>query len=173
MSSGTGGTIAGVSNYLKSKDAKIRIVLADPQGSSLHMKVKFGVCYTPQQAERSLRKHRYDSIVEGVGLDRLTSNFSKAIIDDSYKSTDQEIVDMAHWLLNHEGIFVGSSSALNVSVAVKTALSLPEQSTVVTVICDSGQRHLSRLWNKEYVASYDIRWPDDSKLVLPECLRSI
>lgn len=173
MSSGTGGTIAGVSNYLKSRDSKIRVILADPHGSSLHMKVKFGVCYTPQQAERTVRKHRYDSIVEGVGLDRLTKNFNKAVIDDSYQACDQEIVDMAHWLLNNEGIFVGSSSALNVAVAVKAARALPQASTVVTVICDSGQRHLSRLWSQDYVSSYNIKWPEDSKRVVPECLRGL
>ena len=65
-----------------------------------------------------MRKHRYDSIVEGVGLDRLTRNFSKAKIDDSHQASDQEIVDMAHWLLNNEGLFVGSSSALNVKLSL-------------------------------------------------------
>ena len=82
MSAGTGGTIAGVSRYLKSKKNDIKIVLADPNGSSLFNKVKFGVCYAHQQSERTVKKHRYDSIVEGVGLDRITANFDRAVIDD-------------------------------------------------------------------------------------------
>jgi cysteine synthase A len=85
MSAGTGGTIAGISQYLKSKNNNINIVLADPQGSSLHNRVKYKVCYTTQQQERTLKRHRYESIVEGVGLDRITENFNKAVIDNSEK----------------------------------------------------------------------------------------
>jgi cysteine synthase len=93
MSAGTGGTIAGVSNYLKNKSKKIQIILADPTGSSLLSKVKYNVCYTAQQSERKIKKHRYDSIVEGVGLDRITKNFNLAVIDDAYSVTDQEVLD--------------------------------------------------------------------------------
>ena len=69
---GTGGTIAGVSTYLKSKNPDIKCILADPIGSSLYHRVKNGVCFAREQTERKIRKHRYDSIVEGVGLDRIT-----------------------------------------------------------------------------------------------------
>ena len=93
MSAGTGGTIAGVSNYLKNKNKKIQIILADPTGSSLLSKVKYNVCYTVQQSERKIKKHRYDSIVEGVGLDRITKNFNLAMIDNAYSVTDQEVLD--------------------------------------------------------------------------------
>ncbi|RYH21335.1 pyridoxal-phosphate dependent enzyme [archaeon] len=159
MSAGTGGTIAGISRYLKERNISIRVVLADPSGSSLCNKVRHNVCYTVEQAERKVRKHRYDSIVEGVGLDRVTANFSKALLDDAYEVKDQTLLNMAHALLHLEGLFVGSSSALNLAVACKVARVLPEGSTVVTIICDNGSRHLSRFWNEEFIASAGLSWP--------------
>ena len=102
--------------------------MADPTGSSLLNKVQHNVCYTSQQAETKIKKHRYDSIVEGVGLDRVTANFSLATIDSAMTVSDQEVVDTAHWLLQNEGLFVGSSSALNVAVAIHTAKRLAKQS---------------------------------------------
>jgi len=180
MSAGTGGTIAGVSRFLKEKQPDVLIVLADPIGSALHNRVEFGVCFTSQQQERRQRKHRYDSIVEGVGLDRVTRNFEQARIDKSEKVSDQEILDMACWLLQHEMLFVGSSSALNLVATCRTARSLPEGSRVVTVVCDSGHRHLSRFWNKAFIdghrgtSSSDeeiLMWPASN--VIPSCLHSL
>ena len=154
--------------YLKSKKAGVKIVLADPTGSSLFHRVKYGVCYTNQQSEKTVKKHRYDSIVEGVGLDRVTANFQLAEIDDAEKICDQEIVDTAHWLLREEGLFVGSSSAMNVAAAVRVAKKMPLNSVIVTIICDSGQRHLSRFWNPSYIEKYNLLWP--VKDVIPEFL---
>lgn len=169
------------------------MLLADPTGSSLLNRVTHGVCYTPQQSERTVRKHRYDSLVEGVGLDRVTQNFAlglEAGLDGGFHIPDQEVVDMAHWLLRHEGLFVGSSSALNVAAAVRTAHLLrterQEQQQqleedqqqqkqqqpirVVTVICDSGSRHLSRLWNADYIRThYQLAWPEPD--CVPACLQ--
>ena len=135
-------------------------MLADPTGSSLFHRVKHGVCYTNQQSEKTVKKHRYDSIVEGVGLDRLTANFNLALIDDAERINDQEIIDTAHWLLREEGLFVGSSSAMNVAATYKIAKKMPENSVIITIICDSGQRHLSRFWNPEYIDKYNLIWPD-------------
>lgn len=151
--------------YLKSKKPGVRVVLADPTGSSLFHRVKYGVCYTPQQSEKTIKKHRYDSIVEGVGLDRVTNNFALAEIDAAIKISDQEILDTAHWLLKNEGLFVGSSSALNVAAACRQALRLGPGHTIVTIVCDSGQRHMSRLWNPDYVGNYGLEWPADSENV--------
>lgn len=101
MSSGTGGTLAGVGTFLKEVDPNIKIVLVDPPGSSLYNKVKFGVAFAPEQKEQSLRRHRYDTIAEGIGLDRVTKNFSLGVdtnvVDDAVRVSDQEAVDMAHW----------------------------------------------------------------------------
>jgi len=173
MSAGTGGTIAGVSTYLKSKNRNVKIALADPQGSSLFNRVMHGICYTPEQQERTLRRHRYDSIVEGVGLDRVTANFQKAAIDTAFRVTDQTIVDMAHWLLREEGLFVGSSSALNIAATCMMARSLGPNSgkTLVTIVCDSGQRHLSRFWNKDYIEGNGMKWPNINDI--PNCILNI
>jgi len=171
MSAGTGGTIAGVSTYLKEKDPRVKIVLADPQGSSLFYRVKYGVCFTNEQIERKIRKHRYDSIAEGIGLDRVTTNFSKAKIDTGFKISDQEALDMAHWLLENEGLFVGSSSAINIVAACKAAMLLSPDASICTIICDNGRSHLSRFWNKEYISSdlFNLKWPDPG--IIPECLK--
>ena len=160
MSAGTGGTLAGVSQFLKEKKGNlVRIVLADPQGSSLLRKVTHGVCFTPEQSERRIRKHRYDSIAEGVGLDRITANFDRAKIDTAVTIGDQELVLMAHWLLENEGLFVGSSSALNIAAACQVARDLGPGHTIVTVVCEGGVRGASRFWNKEYLASRGLVWP--------------
>ena len=169
--------------YLKSQDPSIKIVLADPTGSSLLHKVKYNVCYAPQQAERGIRKHRYDSVVEGVGLDRVTQNFALGAIDGGHLIPDQEVVEMAHWLLRNEGLFVGSSSALNIAATVREAHALRQLAQrdnesngqhhrikIVTVICDNGNRHLSRFWNEDYLlVNYKLLWPNERNV--PNCLK--
>lgn len=162
MSSGTGGTIAGISKFFKEVSPEIQVVLADPHGSSLCSKVNYNVCYTKQQAERTLRRHRYDSIVEGVGLDRVTANFDTAQIDLAYQLPDQELLDLARWIMKHEGLMVGSSTALNLATTLRHSLTLPEDSVLVTMGCDQASRHLSRFWNPEYVGRYQLIWrPED------------
>ena len=164
MSAGTGGTIAGVSRFLKAvTGGRVKVVLADPPGSSLLNYVKHGVCYAPQQAERRVRKHRYDTIAEGIGLDRITSNLAKAKMDEVIALTDQDALDMAHFLMRREGLFVGSSSAMNVAAAVMFAHQLPPGSSIVTVICDSGQRHVTRFWNEDFTTrEFKLHWPSAS-----------
>ncbi|KAL4108973.1 hypothetical protein PRIC1_000680 [Phytophthora ramorum] len=151
MAAGTGGTIAGTSAYLKEQKPDVQVFLADPPGSSLYNKVRSNVCYAPQQAETKVRRHRYDTIAEGVGIDRLTENFLLAKVDDAFKVTDQEIVEMSRFLLREEGIFVGSSSGLNCVAAVRAARKLGPGHTVVTILCDSGQRHLTKFWNEAHI----------------------
>ncbi|TGJ85742.1 hypothetical protein E0Z10_g3046 [Xylaria hypoxylon] len=149
---GTGGTVAGVARYLKD-DAKIpgvRVVLADPQGSGLYNKIRHGVMYSATEKEGTRRRQQVDSIVEGVGINRVTDNFEagRDLIDDAVKVTDEQACKMARWLVEHDGIFVGSSSAVNCVAAVVAAMSLPKGSRVVTILCDSGTRHLSKLWKR-------------------------
>ncbi len=169
MSSGTGGTISGVGQYLKDRCGSdgCKIVLIDPPGSALFNKIKYNIAYASEQMERGLLRHRYDTIAEGIGLDRVTRNFALGtdnnVMDDAVRVTDQEAVDMAHWLLKEEGLFVGSSSAMNVCGAIKVALSSPSSSCIVTVICDGGQRHLTRFWNKEFIKNWGLFWPEDDK----------
>ncbi|KAK3249268.1 hypothetical protein CYMTET_41298 [Cymbomonas tetramitiformis] len=146
---GTGGTIAGVSRYLKEKDSSIRIYLVDPPGSSLHNKVARGVLYTRQEAEGHRLRNPDDTVMEGIGLNRLTNNFKEARIDASFQATDLEAVEMARFVLRNDGLFLGSSSAMNLVGAVKAAWELGKGHTVVTVLCDSGARHLSKFWNPQ------------------------
>lgn len=162
MGAGTGGTIAGVGAFLKSKARNIRVYLVDPPGSSLYNKVKYGVAFANQQSERFLKRHRYDTIIEGVGLDRVTSNFARALphLDGAFQCTDQEAVHMARYLLANDGLFVGSSSAMNCVGAAKLARQLGPGHTIVTLLCDSGQRHLSRFWNDDHLRSINLRVPD-------------
>lgn len=105
----------------------------------------------------------------------MTANFEEALIDDAERVSDQEALTMAHWLLRNEGLFVGSSSALNLAAACRVARSLPEGSRVVTIICDSGHRHLSRFWSQEYIAgaagTYNVSWPASD--CVPECLHNL
>jgi cysteine synthase A len=139
--SGTGGTLAGVSRYLKERRASIVIALVDPPGSSLLNKVVHGVLYDETEAEGTRRRTQVDTVTEGVGLNRLTRNFARAHIDTALRADDRESVCMSRHLVRHEALFVGSSSALNCVGAVKLARMLPPRSVVVTLLCDSGVRH--------------------------------
>lgn len=149
---GTGGTISGIARHLKEK-AKLhdmKVVLADPQGSGLYNKVKHGVMYSSTEREGTRRRQQVDSIVEGIGINRVTQNFEagRDLVDDAVKVTDEQACRMARWLVENDGIFVGSSSSVNCVAAVVTAASLPAGSQVVTVLCDSGTRHLSKFWKR-------------------------
>jgi cysteine synthase len=150
---GTGGTISGVAAYLKQEVGleNVLIVLADPEGSGLYNKVKYGVMYAPQEKEGTRRRQQVDTVVEGIGINRLTENFERGreLIDEAVKVTDDQARRMARWLVEKDGVFVGSSSAVNCVAAVVTALKLRKQGKkgrVVTVLCDSGTRHLSKFW---------------------------
>lgn len=150
---GTGGTISGVATYLKETAKmgdRLQVVLADPQGSGLFNKVKYGVMYSPTEKEGTRRRQQVDTIVEGIGITRITENFEagRELIDDAVKVTDDQACKMARWLVENEGIFVGSSSAVNLVAAVVTAMKLPAGSNVVTILCDSGQRHLSKFYKR-------------------------
>jgi cysteine synthase len=155
MGAGTGGTLAGVATYLKQRHPGVLALLADPPGSCLFNRVIHGVAFAPQQAERSLRRHRYDTIVEGVGCDRLTANFRRGLdcIDGAHQVSDRETVEMSRYLLRNDGLFVGSSTAMQCVAAVRAARRLGPGHTVVTLLCDSGHRHLSRFWNAEFISA--------------------
>ena len=137
---GTGGTIAGVSSALKARRSGILTVLCDPMGSALYNYVNSGEL-NPEG----------DSDLEGIGIKRLTANFAGAPIDRAIRATDAEAIAMTHWLLTHEGLFVGGSSGLNVLGAARIARELPKGSTVVTILCDGGQRYLSRIFNDAWM----------------------
>ncbi|KAI5467288.1 tryptophan synthase beta subunit-like PLP-dependent enzyme [Mariannaea sp. PMI_226] len=147
---GTGGTVSGIAKYLKEEQklSNVKIILADPQGSGLYNKVRHGVMYSSTEREGTRRRQQVDTMVEGIGITRLTQNFEvgRELLDDAVRVTDEQACKMARWLVEHDGIFVGSSSSVNCAAAVATAMTLPPGSTVVTILCDSGTRHLSKFW---------------------------
>lgn len=123
---GTGGTIAGVGKYLKSKLSDVTIVLADPQGSGLYNRIQYGVMFDPKEREGTRRRQQVDTIVEGIGINRITSNFEagRELIDDAIKVEDHQALAMARWLVQKDGIFIGSSSAVNCELANVTSVSI-------------------------------------------------
>ena len=139
--SGTGGTVAGVSEYLKSRSPRIRTVLADPPGSSLYEFIRDGV----------LKATGSGSITEGIGIGRITANMQDAPIDDAVHVEDADTVSYVYRLLREEGLFVGSTSGVNVAAAVRVARDLGPGHTVVTVLCDTGSKYLSRLFNRDWL----------------------
>ncbi|KAJ9648296.1 Cysteine synthase 2 [Coniosporium tulheliwenetii] len=145
---GTGGTISGVARFLKPRLPKLKVVLSDPQGSGLFNKVKYGVMFDPKEREGTRRRQQVDTIVEGIGINRVTSNFEagRELIDDAVRVSDEQAMAMARWLVEKDGIFVGSSSAVNCVAAVKVALQMGPGHRIVTILCDSGMRHLSKFW---------------------------
>lgn len=147
---GTGGTITGVARYLKPRLPHVKIVLADPQGSGLYNRIKYGVMFDTKEREGTRRRSQVDTIVEGIGINRVTANFEagRELIDDAIKVEDEQALEMARWLVEKDGIFVGSSSAVNCIAAVKTAKKMGPGNTVVTILCDSGTRHISKFWTK-------------------------
>jgi cysteine synthase A len=140
--SGTGGTVAGVSEYLKSRNSGVRTVLADPPGSSLYEFIRHGV----------VKATGSGSITEGIGIGRITANMLDAPIDDAVHVEDVDTVRYVYRLLREEGLFVGSTSGVNVAAAVQVARDLGPGHTVVTVLCDTGSKYLSRLFNRDWLA---------------------
>lgn len=146
--SGTGGTIAGCSRFFRTVSNKIKVVLADPQGSGMYNRVKYGVMYDGVEKEGTRRRHQVDTIIEGIGLNRVTHNFLQGehCIDDAVRVTDEQAVRMARFLSSNDGLFVGSSSSINAVAAVKIAKTAKKGSKIVIIACDSGTRHLSKFW---------------------------
>ncbi|KAI0745276.1 PALP-domain-containing protein [Earliella scabrosa] len=157
---GTGGTLAGTGQYLKNKKPDVLVALSDPEGSGLFNKVKYGVMFDRKEAEGTKRRHQVDTVVEGIGINRLTHNFELAlpIIDDAFRVTDAEAVAMSRYLVHHDGLFLGSSSACNLVACIRLVKKMGWNNgqRVVTILCDSGSRHYSKFWNDDYLAKANI-----------------
>ncbi|KAI0301040.1 PALP-domain-containing protein [Multifurca ochricompacta] len=161
---GTGGTIAGTGQFLKSMTGDVLVVLADPEGSGLYNKVKHGVMYDHKESEGTRRRHQVDTVVEGIGINRVTKNIELAlpVIDDAFRITDAEAVSMARFLVQRDGLFLGSSSAVNLVACVKLVRKMGwgNGEKVVTILCDSGTRHYSK------VCTLDFGWRLFSELIV-------
>jgi cysteine synthase A len=137
---GTGGTYAGVSLYLKEQNPNIRCVVADPMGSGLYSYIKTGEI-----------KPEGNSITEGIGNSRVTANMQDVPIDDAMQIDDRECVKVLYQLLRHDGLFMGGSVGINVGAAVALAKQMGPGHTIVTVLCDGGGRYQSRLYNPQWL----------------------
>ncbi|CUM63766.1 uncharacterized protein PRCAT00001350001 [Priceomyces carsonii] len=160
--SGTGGTITGVSKFLKEQDENIKIILADPQGSGLANRINYGVMYDTVEKEGTRRRHQVDTIVEGIGLNRLTRNFKQGegYIDEAIRVNDDEAAKMAKYLCLNDGIFWGPSAAVNCVAALKIAYQYGPGHKIVLIACDSGERHLSKFWKRAVNVSEDVTIDD-------------
>jgi len=140
---GTGGTITGVGRYLKEKNPKIQIVAGDPVGSIL------------AEMWRTNGEGKADGVpykVEGIGQDKVPGALDMSLIDDFMTVSDKESFAMARRLTREEGLFVGGSSGLITSVALKIARELDDPNAmVVTILCDTGERYLSKLYSDEWM----------------------
>jgi cysteine synthase A len=146
---GTGGTLAGVSMGLKDHNKDVQIGIADPMGAALYNYYKHGEL----KAEGS-------SITEGIGQGRVTANLEDCVVDHPYQISDQEAVQIVFDLLKYEGLCVGGSTGVNVAGAIRLAKELGPGKTIVTVLCDSGTRYQSKLFNPEFLAENNLPQPD-------------
>lgn len=150
---GTGGTYAGVALYLKQLNPQVQCVLADPHGSALYSWAQGG----PLSMEGT-------SITEGIGNSRVTANLEGAPIDAAVRIDDQSALDTIYKLLWREGLFLGGSVGINVAGAVETARRLGPGHTIVTVLCDSGDRYRSRLYDGDWLATKGLQQPQRTRL---------
>ncbi|MGI9336032.1 MAG: cysteine synthase A [Gammaproteobacteria bacterium] len=145
---GTGGTLAGVSSYLKSRNPDVVTAAADPLGAAMYSFFTTGEL-----------KSEGSSITEGIGQGRVTKNIEGAPVDDAFQIPDAEALPIVFDLLSEEGLCLGGSSGINVAGAIRLARKLGPGKTIVTVLCDSGTRYQSKLFNPEFLRSKDLPVP--------------
>ena len=146
---GSGGTIAGVGSYLKTCNENIAIGLADPLGSALF-----------NYYEKGEFKSVGNSISEGIGQGRITENLTGFKPDYCFQISDEVALPLLYDLMSQEGLYLGGSSAINVAGAIELARKLGKGHTIVTILCDSGQRYQSKVWNPEFLKSKNLPSPN-------------
>jgi cysteine synthase A len=145
---GSGGTLAGVAAALKERNRDIKIGLADPEGASLYS------YYTTGEL-----KSQGNSITEGIGQGRITANLEGLTVDNPYQISDAEALPYVFDLLAHEGLCLGGSSAINIAGAVRLARELGPGHTIVTILCDYGNRYQSKLFNPAFLKAKGLPVP--------------
>ena len=146
---GTGGTLAGTSRYLKEMNRNITIACADPHGAAMYELFKNGVAKSTPGG----------SISEGIGLGRVTPIIETAKVDTAFLVPDEEWVPVIYDLLEHEGLCLGGSAGVNVAGAIHLARQLGPGKTIVTLLCDSGGRYQSKLFNPEFMRGKNLPVP--------------
>ena len=150
---GTGGTLAGVGMALKERNNDIKIALADPPGAALYSYYMTGEL-----------KSAGSSVTEGIGQNRITANLEGAPVDFAYQIPDEEALPIIFDLVVQEGLLLGGSSGVNIAGAIRLAKDLGPGHTIVTLLCDSGARYASKLFNPAFLLS--------KKLPVPEWLEA-
>ncbi|WP_299329234.1 cysteine synthase A [Parasphingopyxis sp.] len=145
---GTGGTLAGVGMGLKEFSEDVRIALSDPHGAALYEYYANGEL-----------KSEGSSVAEGIGQGRVTANLEDAPVDTQYRISDAEGLEWVHRLLSEEGLCLGLSSGINVAGAMALAKEMGPGKTIVTILCDSGLRYLSTLYNADWLAEKGLAVP--------------
>jgi cysteine synthase A len=140
---GTGGTLAGVSAYLKQQSRAVVTAAADPLGAAVYNWIKTGEAKPSQGG----------SVSEGIGQGRVTGNLDGAEIDDAFQIPDTEMLPVLYDLAQQEGLLLGGSSGINVAGAIRLARQLGPGKTIVTILCDWGSRYQSKLYNPEFMRS--------------------
>ena len=148
-SSGTGGTISGVSNALKEKNKDIKIHLSDPKGSALYNYIKNGEL-----------KSEGGSITEGIGSSRITKNFGEAKIDDAYSIDDHESLPILYDLIQNEGLSLGTSCGVNIAGAIRMGKELGPGKTIVTILCDRSDKYSTKMFNKKFLEEKGLPLPN-------------
>ena len=147
--SGTGGTISGVSIGLKRHNSNIKIAVSDPLGSALYNHFKSGNLVM-----------NGSSITEGIGTSRITKNYEGALLDDAFQINDTDALNIVFDLLRDDGLCLGSSSGINVAGAIELGKKMGPNKIIVTILCDSGTRYASKLFNREFLKSKGLPCPD-------------
>ena len=147
--SGTGGTIGGVSSYLKEKNKDVKIYLSDPSGSSLYNYITNGEL-----------KSEGGSITEGIGSSRVTANFAEAKIDGAFSIDDQESLPILYDLIKNEGLSLGTSCGVNIAGAIRLAKELGPGKTIVTILCDKSDKYNSKMFNKQFLQEKGLPFPN-------------
>lgn len=147
---GTGGTLAGVTRYLKDvSDGRVRTFLADPPGSVLHSYITSG---------GQLKERTGSSITEGIGQGRITDNLKPDIdlLDGALHVSDERSIEMVYRCLDEEGLYLGASSCLNVAATKEVAEKLGQGNTVVTILCDGAYRYADRLFSRTWLSDKNL-----------------
>jgi cysteine synthase A len=145
---GSGGTLAGVAMALKERSPNVRIAAADPMGAAIYSWIKTGTLHTEGS-----------SITEGIGQGRVTANLEDAPIDDAFQIPDEEALPILFDLLEHEGLCMGGSTGINVAGAIRMAKQMGPRHTIVTVLCDYGNRYQSKLFNPDFLRAKNLPVP--------------
>lgn len=145
---GSGGTLGGVARALKERNLNVKIALSDPMGAALYNWFTKGKLTTEG-----------DSITEGIGQVRVTKNLEGAPIDIAYQITDEEALPVLFDLIEHEGLVLGGSSAINIVGAMRLARELGPGKTIVTILADGGQRYQSKLFNPDFLRKKNLPLP--------------